>query len=510
MGVGGSIHFPKQGCVEDEPVQILLRQPGCIQEEKRFSDVIHSGFRREMAEPVFVGCVFDIIDADFFRERGNSDSLKLCDKCGSIFFFFFSVGLCNDGGQFLLRHGGFYFCKTLGLFGIHFLTKTWFGIGADQHGRLISGQPFCYGIFVAPVLVPGVHLLKRIYVVQIIERIARRGIKGNKRSRGKQIDPNTAVLSAELHRKGEGRHDAVYQILREAVCSNFCQCSVDGVTENSGILWVDIGSIKEDCIFRCIKLNVGAERTGGKSFFQALDQDGSVSHQKVGQGIQNQLFLNVILQPGANESIVDGGTVFRIGTGLHRERKAFLHRGDKWSIAGIVKGEFPLLIRRKSLVEQREKCFIVVELAVKISNTVGGMVISFMIVFECIPGHVGYIGGVTAGLIPDGGAGKCGTKHIAVSHAVKIKACKHFRIDSAFNGQIIFRLFQAIAPGFFPENAFLFENHGVEAAVCIKIGIFQELFFRQARYRVSRKERSRHGIHESVVCLIHQVEEQRC
>ena len=67
-----------------------------------------------------------------------------------------------------------------------------------------------------------------------------------------------------------------------------------------------------------------------------------------------------------------------------------------------------------------------IELAVKIGDAVRGVIIGFVIVFKSIPCHIGNVSRVTAGLVSDGRAGKSGTEHIAVGHAVKIEAGKHF------------------------------------------------------------------------------------
>ena len=67
-----------------------------------------------------------------------------------------------------------------------------------------------------------------------------------------------------------------------------------------------------------------------------------------------------------------------------------------------------------------------IELAVKIGDAVRGMIIGFVIFFESIPCHIGNVGRVAAGFVPDGRAGKSGTEDVAVGHAVKIEAGKHF------------------------------------------------------------------------------------
>ena len=137
------------------------------------------------------------------------------------------------------------------------------------------------------------------------------------------------------------------------------------------------------------------------------------------------------------------------------------------------------------------------------------MVIGLMVILERFPGHVGDKGRVAAGLVADRRAGEGRAQHIEVGHRIEVHRAEHLGIDRALDRQIILHGRHAVAPGLLAVDALILEDAGMQAAVGIKIGVLQQLRLGEAGHGIGRHERIGHGVHEGIVGLEGEIEEQR-
>ena len=68
LGMLAGFQLSEHGEIQGKPVEILLRKPGSIQHNKRFTDIIHLGRCRQVTDTVFIGFIMDDIVADFLRK----------------------------------------------------------------------------------------------------------------------------------------------------------------------------------------------------------------------------------------------------------------------------------------------------------------------------------------------------------------------------------------------------------------------------------------------------------
>ena len=197
-----------------------------------------------------------------------------------------------------------------------------------------------------------------------------------------------------------------------------------------------------------------------------------------------------------------------VGALFHREGKLGLHRLGQRRIIRILPGKFLLFKRFEGLVQQFQESAVVLEGTVQIDRAVRRMIIGVVVILQHLPGHLRDHRRVAAVIVADTRAREGRAQEVDVGHAGQRRRALHLRIDRAFDRQRGIRVFHAVAPGFLAEDALVFHDHGIEAAVDIQIRVLKELFLGQAGHRIGRHLLRGLGVHVRVIGLIDQIEEQ--
>ena len=309
--------------IELEPVNVLLGQPGGVQQQERLAHAGHLGADAQLTHAVLAGCVRDVIDAPFHRQAVHRDRLQLGHILRGVIGFLLAhfCGLGDDGVKLLVCHGSLARGQVLGQGGVLLLLQAGDRLGNGQGGDRAVREELGNQLLIFALLGKG-------HVIGGIVNILAIGIDVSGRcphvgDAGQQLRADVGVFGGQQQRQaGRGSH-GLNGLLVKTLFLHMRQGLVDHILKQRRLVGIHAGSHEDHgsvgrgvvIIYRGAGLR--------QLLFHLLLEHGGLLVQQRGQQVHYLLIL--VRGARAQEAVVDNRAVGGVGGGLHREIIGGLH-----------------------------------------------------------------------------------------------------------------------------------------------------------------------------------------
>ena len=506
LGMGVGVQLAQQLGVKTRVLEIFGGDAAGVQEQVHYADAVHTGGRAQPADAVFAGFIRIGEFPDFFRQVSHGHSRQGGDHLRGVFLFGLGIGGVNNGLLFFFRHAGFDFRQLLSQGSVLLFLQAGFRIGGGQGVQRRIRQPFSDGSGEEAFFILLLDMRLGFQHFAVFEGIAGQGIAVGEFSHN-ALDRAAAFhdqLADQLLHGRAGVH--LHRI--KTILHNLLQGVVHDGAERFRVIPVDVVGHKEHGVVGAGSLTAAGEVSGREGLFQVLHQGRAGRGQQDIRMIHKALLFQVFPQAGAEDVVIHGRLIGRIGAFRHCVGNAGDHRLGDPGIAAVGEGKVLLLIGSEGFVQQLQESGVILKGTVQESETVGRMIEPVVVFLQGIPGHIRDVLWDAAGIIscrrPGEGNGSC----VVLGASLKREGAGHFTVHGTVQRQGTVHILHFIPPGFRTVDAFIRHDHRMQAGVCIKIRHGKQLRFGKGTHRETGHVVGGISIHEGSVGLINQVEEQ--